>query len=781
MIQLGENMKFSQLLIAICLGLVLFTGLYLAESTRSKQQKDIVNPFEDTTVLPEIIIPDGVTTIFNDQRELWQFQPESEAHFAEGKREIIDGTVFMSFNFLSNQDLTTAREFTSENFSLSNHTVAAGQVQVNSIMINAPGASFFVMRDRDTSKTTIQTYDHAIDIWFPESSTPFVLAPRHQIIINDRVVGRLGKLYYTKLKKDLRAQPFIPDTEDPVISHALKARKEKLNEITSFASKIPGSWFWFAPDSLMGQVSNVIRYLQSDYALGISQEFRKKYQFDRLITHFLSAHNHYQNNDVASAKSQVTSFIDVIGSSQWNLFMFANPGFERRWQFLGQNQRVWLNHAFQDDPEYVFAPIWFSTNETPTLTDLEIAFFETEEMLTNQFTQKAKQSLSNINKNLTDIEFRPEDRTRLTRMRRILNALIDQETALQFKTVFALLQRVIEIEVGLYPTGDPIREEIVLENAQDILKFLKKFIEDRTARDINQTLVNSYSFLEIDQIEKKLGRAIFNQSEKETIRLVQFVKSEDLTDSERAQIAKDKSLRDLIQDRFAALEDDKDQIETEIFDANTIDTQEKFKAVLDDARVFTEGMRIDLKNATSNPTFVFSGAFYGDQPMSGTFRIDNQVFNLLSIGGKRETFVNPKVLGSILRRVEKEIEEDRLAKALEAEYAGPSNNTPLAILQRKLVRDTFDQEGLKVNRDNVQIISNDYNEFEVTDALMGKEYRLNFIYFQEEEYVTNLVVEYVRNRFEFGSEIIPRKGLKDFITDAVLARFEAGDTDPETD
>jgi len=777
-------MKFSQLLIALAVGLVIFIGLYMAEGARQSSFEQLNNPFENTMDMPSAIIIDAgelPQIIFNSDQELWQFYTGSEAHFENGQKKIVDGQVFASFNFIDSQSAEAIRHFVAPNFNPDTFVPAVGQIGIGPLGISAPGASFFIDRNKSGGVTKLYAYDHAIDIWFPGSQQPFVLPPKTRVTINDKVADRLGKLYYTKLKKDLRFAPFsLGVTElDISVEEAPQLRDQKLEEIKAFAQKLPGTWAWINPNSFMGELSTVIKYLQRDYALGISQELRKEYRFDELVNPFLSAYYHYRDNNAQNAESSVKDFITELTSIDWNRFMIQNPQFDKRWNFLGQNQKVWLHHAFQDDPEYVFAPVWFAHSRDNTLTDLETAFFEVEEMVTNQFTNKAKLGLASIKENLQSIEIESAEKQYITRIRRLLNEMIRQEIALQSQTAFELLQDLIELELSFYTDTNSAREELVLENAQDILYFLKIFIEDKAAAQINQRLVNSYSFLAIDQIEKNLGRQIFNQAEKETIKLVQFARAEDLTEDELSQLQKDKSLRDRIDERFTELEDNKSQAAEDIYDSNRVDNEEKLKSLLQEARVFTEGLRVDIKNATSSPTLVFSGAYYGDQLLSGTFRIDNQQFNLINMGGKRETFVDPRYLSSILRRIEKEIEDERIAQIAEVQYSGPSNNTPLAILQRKLVQETFEQEGLKTNRDNVLIISDDYNEFELTEVLLGKEYRLQFTYFQKEEYITNLIVEYVRNRFEFGDQVIPRKGVQNVIVKAVQERFQAGDTDPE--
>lgn len=778
MVQWNEqNMKFSQFFIALALGLVIFTGIYMSESERKGRFLDIPDPFAQTESLPDILILDASSSsqnILNKKRELWQFFPGSHTNFSDEKRSLVDGHVFVSFNFILESDAKTARDMTFESFDADTFAPSTAQFTIGSIGVSAPGASLFAERSQTEKYTEITAYDHAIDLWFPGANKPFVLPARKRVKIKDAIVDRLSKLYYTKLKKDLSFRSF--DLEKNAYSaEGLVNRNQKLEDVKNFAKHIPNTWYWINPDSFMGRTASLIKFLQKDYALGIPQTLRMKFEFDALVSPFLAAHHHYLNNRQHKAEEKIDTFKTSADSFAWQSFIINNPQYAQRWEFLGQNQRIWLHHSFQDDPEYVFADIWLSQYEANSLEDLELAVFEIEEMMANGFLPKVKQGMVNLEKNIDQIDVPTDKKIRLSRVRRLINELIKENIALKNDESFSLLTKIIEKEVTLYAENNKDREEIILENAQDILWFLKDTIQDKTAGQTNKTLVNSYAFLEIDHIETQLGRPIFNDSEKKTIQLVQFARSENLTDAERAQLEVDQALRDSIDERREAIEQEKQQEQEAIFQAEKVDTPEELTTLLADARVFTEGIRIEEKQSSSNPTFVFSGAYYGEEPLSGTFRIDNQSFNLINLGDYRETYVDPRILNSILRRLADEIEEDRIAKALETKYEGPSNNTPLAILQRKLVQDTFDQEGLRVNRDKVTITSNDFNQFEVTDALMGKEYRIDFLYFQKEEYVTNLVVEYVRNRFEFGDQVIPRKGLSEFIEKAIEERFGSDD------
>lgn len=745
----------------------------MSESARQANFQTLENPFSNTESLPDVIVlddQDETKEFFSEDRSLWTFYPGSYAQFEGSKREIINGPVFASFNFITEAELKKLRYFKVDSFDPETFVPTTAQIKIGKMAINAPGASVFVNRDNTGGSTKIYSYDHALDVWFPGASRPFVLPPQSQITIDDKTVDRLGKLYYTKLKKDLRLKAFDMQEEN-LISQAIDAKTNKLDDVKNFAEGLPRTWYWFDPGSAMGQIASMVKYLQRDYALGISQSLRKQFYFDQFVEDFLAAHYRYLNNNPESAAVKVEDFLETLGSSQWQRFLVANPQYSKKWNFLGQNQKVWLHHAFQDDPEYVFAPIWFSEGRANTLADLEDAFYEVEEMMGNQFTAKAKQGLKTLNENLGDIKIVQADATRVTRVRRLLSEIMKKETTLQNEEVFALLRQMIELEVSLYARSNPNREEIVLENAQEVLGFLKTFIEDRTAGKINQTLVNTYAFLEIDQIEAQLGRTIFTQAEKETIRLVQFVRAEELTEGELAQIQEDKSLRDLIDERFAEIEAKKKQeVETQ-FVVNKIDTEQELIETLGEARVLTEGILIESQNnSSSNPSFTFRGAYYERYPLNGVFRIDTQEFNFIKLQDIQEKFVAPRYLPALLRRMAKDVEEQAPPETLDDPL--PSQNTPLAILQRKLVRETFEQEGLRVNNNNVTIVHNDYNEFEITDALMGKEYKMRFTYFQKEEYVTNLVVEYVRNRFEFGDQVIPRDGIQDFITKSVQERFK---------
>jgi len=751
-------MKFSQIIIAFALGCLVFGGIFMAESSRKAVFQSLQNPFESDVELPEFLIlkeSEPAQKFFTSQQEMWQMYGGSHVDFSDNKREIVNGAVFAGFNFITEAQFERLGSFTTNSFEADTFMPQVGQIKIGKIGINAPGASIFIERDKDAGKTKVYTYDHAIELWFPEASQPFVMPAMHQLEINDNTIDRLGKLYYTKLRKDLRLKIFDPQSapNDPK-AEALSFRQEKFSEIENYAQQLPLSLTRFNPNSMAGDLAASMKYLQKDFALGIPQSLRMQYEFESLLTDFLSAHFHHEDNNLVKAQQSVNEFLELQNSAKWRTFLIANPKYNNQWEFLAQNQKIWLSQSFEDNSEYVFAPIWFGDNGHNSFSSFEKHFFELEDMSTNNLNKKAKNKIVSMQIALSKINVSKEDVDGVTRIRRLLKSLITTKEALQSEVTFKLLEDLIKLEISLYSMDDPIQEEIVLENAQDVLFFLKDFIADASATNINETLVSAYTILEVDEIESRLNRSIFSTTEKQTIDAVRSFKTDNLTDEQKAQIAKDKELYDSIVGEIEDI-DDGEVIDEVVYDEGLTDTEEEFTEMLNLAGVYTEGMSISVLNPTGPKSFQFRGAYYQDYQLSGNFRVTNQSFTQLNMKGIVEKNVNPRFLAAILRSMNDELEEQKIIAPIET---GPANDTPLAIIQRKLVQEIFEQEGLQVNR--------------------GKEYRLKFIYFKKEEYVTNLVVEYVRNRFEFGDQIIPRKGIKDFVTSEVEKRFEVGDTNP---
>jgi len=151
-------MKFSQLIIALAVGLVIFTGLYMSENSRRVRVQEVTNPFEQTSPLPEILILDEsskASAVFSEKRELWQFFPNSYTDFTEEQRRVVDGPVFISFNFITESALQASRHFKVTSFDPETFVPMVGQVQVQNLAINAPGASFLI--DRSATAGLTQT------------------------------------------------------------------------------------------------------------------------------------------------------------------------------------------------------------------------------------------------------------------------------------------------------------------------------------------------------------------------------------------------------------------------------------------------------------------------------------------------------------------------------------------------------------------------------------------------------------------------------------------------
>lgn len=750
-------MKIEQLLIAFATSLLIFFGIWASESVRFNFLDSLENPFEKAQELNERKkVGANVFEIFTKEGEFFRLYPESEINFEKKQREIVNGEMFISSQFISEKDSKGANIETIFN----EETITKiGQYRAGPVLINAPGLSFFVSRDEIKKKTKIYAYDHSISIFFPESKTPFIIPSGMFIEIQEELISeKTGRLYYTKLKKELRLMEFMMpfsmnETSEKVedkIAISLDKFKNLKKKIEIYAKQLPQTWILSRPSSLIGKFSQTIKNIQKDYALSYPEEKKQKRTFENLVSDLVNANYEVEKGNKNFAQDYIKTFLNTFKQKDWEILMVSSLEIKKNWDDFERAQKAWLRTVFPDEIANIFSDIWENKNKKADLENLEQKFFSIETFIANNNVKKAEAEFKTMILLVEKLEIPEEEalKRKITKLRRLLTELFKVQPSFQKEEFFNLYILFVEKEARAY-SKQKIGNELTLEVAQDILYFLKKFLDPETVNSENaKILVKIYEYLAIDKIVEGLGRQIFSKAELETVELVAYVGSSGLTKEEIKSLQKAKEKETEMKNRIKELEKEYEEDEEQ-----TISLQIKDKESL---YFFLKTKGIDvtqmkISELSKEELFRFYGGKVFSEEISGTYQVSQQIFKIITIGKESQRKLNLRFFDGFLSNIKNTLESEKNEIKNGSKLFIPQDSGRIA-MERRLIKKLLEKEGFEVSIKDILALDQDAITFEIENLLYEKKYRLKFIYSQASKKVKNLILENGKNKFEFVEE-----------------------------
>lgn len=750
-------MKIEQLLIAFAISLLTFFGILVSETVRFNFVNSIENPFEKAVDLNEIKKTEKERfEIFTKDGEFFQLYPNSEINFENKKREIVNGEVFISSQFISEKNLEEAEILETFN---EKTTPKVGQYRVGPILIKAPASTFFIYRDKEKKESKVYAYDHSIAIFFPESNLPFILPPGMFIEIKEDLISeKTGRLYYTKLKKELRLMEFMMSfsineksekIEDKIKISLEKFRKLK-QKIEIYAKKLPNSWISSRPSSLIGRVSKIIKNIQKDYAINYPEKKRQRIVFENLVRNFINANYEVEKGKKTLAENYIKKFLKIFKQKEWEILMVSNLEIKKNWDDFERAQKAWLRSIFSDEIANVFSIIWVNKKQQDDIENLEETFVSIETFIANDDIKKAELEFKKMIPLVEKLKI-PESESKkrkITQTRRLLTELFKRQSSFQKKEIFDLYILLVEKETRAY-IKQKIGEELTLEIAQDILYFLKKFLDPKSVNSQNaKILVKIYNYLEIDKIAEGLGRQIFSEEELETVELVAYVGSSGLTKEEIESLRKVKQEEKEMKNRIKELEEEYEKEETQKFSQKIKDKDSLYFFLKTNG---IEVSKMEIKELLEGELFRFQNAFFSSEKVSGTYQVSQQIFKIITIGGEVQRKLNLRFFDSFLLNIKNTLEESKKETKKEETTFIPQNSGRTA-MERRILKKLLEKEGFEVSIKDILALDKDAITFEVKNLMYDKKYRLKFVYSQLTKRVKEVVLENGKNTFEFIEE-----------------------------
>ncbi len=752
-------MKLGQVIFTTAIAILIFVITLMTENSRFAFEDSIPNPFMDTESFAKKYENNKPTvkTIFTDNYEFLAIYPESTVDFSGQNREIISGNIFISAIFVPEQAYEKALSNFKNPFDHKTFSVAITQVKVGDLVVSFPNASIFIERNIDKKRLKIYAIDHNIELFFDNAKTPFVIPANMFVDISEDLLSeKTGKLYYTKLRKELRMQNFSLDLDpdsaksktdtEKQIASAILSKKKIEDQMKDYAQKTPKTWMWFDSQLVVGNVAHLLKSIQYNLAIGYPEQKKMNLRFTEVIPHFIKANVSVIDNEKELAVEELKAFSEVYKSDEWKKVM-ANSTINKKWNLLSIAQKSWLKTIYPRDPANAFKDFWTTKDTASSFADIDVKFSSIEFLIAQHFYSEALNQIIDIKPQAQALKVTEQDRLYITKLRRILAELLKNNRFFQQIDVFDLYGKLIRKEVKLYKAEE--KDEIALESAQDIIFFLSKFPDKIGKSKVSSLLVQIFNTLDIEQISKNRQRTIFSEKEREMIKTISIIGSSGLT----TDIIK--NINDKKKYEEAVKAEENDRLKEELAIAESF-TKKEFIDYLNKLKISTYELIVTKESGT----YTFKNGIYLGLKVSGVFDIKTKRFTIMQVGSESSKGLSKTSAIRFLSFVEKNQKEssERIGGNTISNKK-PSMKTQRAILARDLVRSYFEVKKIKIEMSNIIPLDFNYDKFEIKEAVFRNQLKVKFIYYKKADIVTDLKLFIGRNLLEVPNTSIKRTDL----------------------
>jgi len=752
-------MRSFRIFFSFGIALLIFLGILVSETTYFNLLINNKNPLEkDTNLLQtkKILQPDP-QVFFDKKGAFFHFYPESEINFTKNKKEFIAGEGFLSTLGVDTKNFDSKNILFNTGFSVSNFKPKIGQITLGPLMVNYPGGSIFLVRDKDKKISQIYSLDTSVEIFFEGGKTPFILSPMMWVTIYEELINEKTKLlFYSKIKKEFRLRPFvladIPNKTKDVPSkfyYSIVQQKKWINQIYRFLKNTPYTWIRWKNDSVIHKTIKIIKKVQKNLSFGNLAKKKEKEIFVELVEPFFQAHIAWQNNNINQANKFLQEFKKNFQKQAWNNFLAKNISYQKSWNDFVVLQKFWLQTLDPEDSAQVFAKFWKNFDNLEFTQEIDFVFREIESLISHRYFEKAQKKII-VLKSLLEKINNKEQFFYFTKIRRVLTEIMKKETFFQNQKMFDFYTFLIQKELLAF-SDNIFLEEIKLENGQNLLFFLNRLLKTDGDIKISEVLISIYKKLSIPEIAKKLGRDIFSQEEIETIELINFVGDAGISESERI------ALREYIQKQKSFKANIKSLTQKNPTDSFHNSAQEKPKKDIihnaPELKKYFATLDIDTKKvrfqAVRNKNnilekIIFENIKFEEKLITGVFNINTQIFEKLRIDNQKHQNLHIRFLSKILDKIknEKQKNEDSSQQNNDNQNINKIfQNSMEAIFEREIIRKIFIAEGFSVFRKDITILDKSFNNFEILNAKTPLDFSIDFKYNKKTKLVSNIKIK----------------------------------------
>ena len=780
-------MKFVRYFLTFGLALVIFIGVLVSENGRYETLTRINNPFsgdqnfeERQIILREM---DESEDIFLPSGEFFKFFPRTKAIFHPQVRELAYGEMFASGTLIESSDVVSPQDILTENgFDFKNWTPQPGQIRVGDILLDYLGSNIFVNRDLDTKRIHIYVQGHSLELYFPEAQKPFVVPPGMQITLRENLITpHTWKLYYSKQVKEFSMQKYLtvpmptaspppPHSPEEQLIYTVWEQQQKIKRMETYASSLSESWIPMSQSSFFRVVAQPIQSLQMRFAIGYPQSKKDRYVFETLVYPLGHAIQLLERGKEPAARQELEKFKANAASDQWKQLMEHNTEIRAEWNSFLRAQKGWLSSLYADDPFQIFNDFWKSlSGETPP-QKIKRMFSQIELFVSGRRPLEARDLIKAFESTLSETDLTATSKYEITKYRRLTEVFLNQETLLQEPEVFALYRTLVKKELALHDDPDYI-DEMRLEVTQNILIFLRTFLQEKTNIEIAKLLVEIYDMVNVEEIQERLGRDVFSEADLETITFVKAVGKTDLTEHQIQQLKEDKTAELKIQERARQIQEEQRLIAQEKEERrrlealkNQITTKQRLKEFLQESGINVDVLTIRTLRKDDQVRYAFENGFFEQMPVTGTFDVSSQIFTNFQVNGNKRENVHQRYLLNVLQTIARVKEREQQQQTTPSQIKPQQNqdyipqSTKAALLERNLVLQMLQAEGFSVSRDDIEITNKNMTLFKVKNVSYGSIRGMSFVFENEGERLRDVTIQIKEDTITLQSDWTPRIG-----------------------
>jgi len=343
--------------------------------------------------------------------------------------------------------------------------------------------------------------------------------------------------------------------------------------------------------------------------------------------------------------------------------------------------------------------------------------------------------------------------------RRVFTEAIKEDTFLWTEEVFAIYQNLVQQEIIAYKNKTREEsEEIIWENGQDILSFLKHFLNDKAKISIAQSLIKTFKTLNISTNKESLN---FSKEDQTLIGILSLVEQSGAT-LKQIETLKRYSQEKKDAEKFVfnnTITKKPGVSQTTESQKGKIPTAENLKKSLEEINFTVKNLPV-LTLSEVGAVSEFE-ATKKNITIKGKFYHQPQIFNPLQINEKNISGISFALLKKVV-----ETEKEEIKKALEAkentekkETKNIPQNTPDALLKKAYIQNIFAKEKVEIKRSNIKIKNEELSEFEITQAKYETN-MLNFEYNETTNFIFNLTIHTGAKKQLFKNTLIPKEQLQ---------------------
>lgn len=635
---------------------------------------------------------------------------------------------------------------------------APARVNVGNIEVHYPYSGVYIDRPEGGNRTIIYALGGGVKIYFPGSFEPFFIPSHHRVTILDIMISeRTAQLYYTKLQKDFRLEPFdiilptlqgnIVEQESPKdrMAAAWKLQEQWRADMSEYAFSAHSTLISSTRQTPIQPAIDLVSDAQKKYAIGYPEERKDKEFYQETLEPFVKFINKLNYEGDIAIPSSLLSFYSTIKSEKWIRLMQEQQELKEAWNAFYVSHQAAIRKIDSNDKYYVFFDYWNNLSQINTFDKIQKLFLEGQLLDLMGKKYEAKVHYDRIAETLKTKSIPSSAKEDTTNLRRGFGKVLRSSSFYQTIDLFGVFKVLTQAEFDFYKNNNEIHQEIRLEVARDALSFLNNFVEKGINVEESNLLLEVYKSMGIKEIQVRLNRDIFSEKEMEMITFIDLLGTSRITREEIDRI----KVTLAIQEELRQIDEELGLIEEEkpvaVRDPNLIETS-------DHLRSFFSGQELDTYRIIITKTgeeLSFRNLFYKKHTLTGTFNINRQAFVRIRTNILSQENIRRNLFSSYLKEIDfleerAARESDRVTNTNPSNTNNISQNDRIALSYRQRVLNLVRRYDIKLNLSDVLVLDKELSQFSIKNATLKLgdkgEQKLSFTFNLPTESLTDLAL-----------------------------------------